>query len=317
MCSSDLVLRKLVTLRDVVLRVNQEYIASAAQADEFRTEPAFRLQGSYRNMNRLAEKIAPIMNDAEVRAIVLAHYRNESQTLTTGAEANLLKLKELLAAQTPEEKTRWDEIKRTFKRNQFTRGTDTTDPVGRLVAQLATFQGGLEAIRDTLEQRLSSPAAAAAPAVAPEAAALAQVLEALRTTLDERLAQAAVPAADPHALAKQFGDSMKALSSELGRALRAANSGALAQKVDSLTHELEQIHSTMSSVEDLARQQRDHLRGAQDLLAARAKQGTLEIEVTQEMLSNQGIFLQRFNEAMEASKRPAVPKPPPIPEEPA
>ena len=27
------------------------------KADEFRTEPPFRLQGSYRNMNRLAEKV--------------------------------------------------------------------------------------------------------------------------------------------------------------------------------------------------------------------------------------------------------------------
>jgi hypothetical protein len=50
---------KLVTIREVVLRVNQEYIHSAAQADEFRTEPPFRLQGSYRNMNRLAEKVVP------------------------------------------------------------------------------------------------------------------------------------------------------------------------------------------------------------------------------------------------------------------
>lgn len=304
------VLRKLVSIRDIVLRVNQEYIASAAQADEFRTEPAFRLQGSYRNMNRLAEKVAPIMNDAEVRALVLAHYRNESQTLTTGAEANMLKLRELLDAQSPEEKARWEEIKRTFKRNQITRGADTSDPVGRLVAQLATFQGGLESIRDTLEQRLSSAAKTETNSgLAPETAALAQVLEALRTTLAERPA----PSADPIALAKQFGDSMKALSTELGRALRAANSGALAQKVDSLTHELEQIHCTMSSVEDLARQQREKLKAAQELLAARAKQGTLEVEVTQEMLENQSIFLRRFNEALAAAKQPAAPQPPPIP----
>ena len=81
------VMKKLVAIREVVLRVNQEYIRSAAQADEFRTEPAFRLQGSYRNMNRLAEKVAAIMNDAEVHALLLDHYRNEAQTLTTGAEA--------------------------------------------------------------------------------------------------------------------------------------------------------------------------------------------------------------------------------------
>ncbi len=308
------VLRKLVAIRDIVLRVNQEYIASAAQADEFRTEPAFRLQGSYRNMNRLAEKVAPIMNDAEVRALVLAHYRNESQTLTTGAEANMLKLKELLAVQSPEEKTRWEEIKRTFKRNQFTRGTDTTDPVGRLVAQLATFQGGLESIRDTLEQRLSTPAAQATPAI--DADTLAKTLEALRLSLETRPSQTAAQGTDMGVLIHQFTDGMKALRVELSRALRTAHSGALSQKVDSLTHEMEMLHSTMSSVEDLARQQRDQIRTSQELLAARAKQGTLEVEVTQEMLENQSVFLRRFNEALAASHHPAAPKPPPIPEEP-
>ncbi|KAF0173858.1 MAG: hypothetical protein FD161_3726 [Limisphaerales bacterium] len=308
------VMRKLVTIRDVVLRVNQEYIASAAQADEFRTEPAFRLQGSYRNMNRLAEKVAPIMNDAEIRALVLAHYRNESQTLTTGAEANMLKLKELLDAQSPEEKARWEEIKRTFKRNQFTRGADTSDPVGRLVAQLATFQGGLESIRDTLDQRLSAAAKPEEKSTV-EADVLAKTIEALRASLENRNAAPAASGTDMTVVVKQFTDGMKALRVELSRALRTAHSGQLAQKVDSLTHELEQIHCTMSSVEDLARQQRDQLQGAKDLLAARAKQGTLEVEVTQEMLENQSIFLRKFNEALVAAKQPQAPKPPPIPGE--
>src|SRR6185503_9146879 len=111
------VMKKLVMIREVILRVNQEYIHSAAQADEFRVEPPFRLQGSYRNMNRLAEKVVPIMNDDEVEALIVDHYRSESQTLTTGAEANFLKFKELINAHTPEEKARWEEIKATFKRN--------------------------------------------------------------------------------------------------------------------------------------------------------------------------------------------------------
>jgi len=308
------VLRKLVGIRDIVLRVNQEYIASAAQADEFRTEPAFRLQGSYRNMNRLAEKIAPIMNDAEVRAVVVAHYRNESQTLTTGAEANMLKLRALLEIQTPEEQARWDEIKRTFKRNQITRGADTSDPVGRLVAQLATFQGGLESIRDTLDQRLAT-AAKSEPKPAVDADALVKTIEALRASLESRNAAPAAGGADMTAVVKQFTDGMKALRVELSRALRTAHSSQLAQKVDSLTHELEQLHATLSSVEDLSRQQRDKLDGAKELLAARAKQGTLEVEVTQEMLENQSIFLRRFNEALAAAKQPQAPKPPPIPGE--
>ena len=36
------------------------------------------------------------MNDEEVRALLATHYDNEAQTLTSGTEANLLKLRELL-----------------------------------------------------------------------------------------------------------------------------------------------------------------------------------------------------------------------------
>ncbi|HEX5199055.1 MAG TPA: DNA repair ATPase, partial [Actinoplanes sp.] len=50
------VLRKMRHVQRVVLRNNQAYIASAAQDDSSRTEPPFRLQGSYRNMNKLAER---------------------------------------------------------------------------------------------------------------------------------------------------------------------------------------------------------------------------------------------------------------------
>ncbi|MFQ9246271.1 MAG: hypothetical protein ACLR3R_02265 [Clostridium paraputrificum] len=51
-----LFLEKLFKVRDIVLKVNLEYIYSAGQSDEYRSEPAFKLQGSYRNMNKIAEK---------------------------------------------------------------------------------------------------------------------------------------------------------------------------------------------------------------------------------------------------------------------
>jgi hypothetical protein len=76
------VMKKLLRIRDVVWRVNEEYIASAAQADAYRTEPPFKLQGSYRNMNRMAEKVSAVMNDAELEALIQQHYQNEAQTLT-------------------------------------------------------------------------------------------------------------------------------------------------------------------------------------------------------------------------------------------
>ena len=63
------VMRKLLRVRDVVLRVNRAYIRSAAQADAYRTEPPFKLQGSYRNMNRIAERVAGVMNDARTAIV--------------------------------------------------------------------------------------------------------------------------------------------------------------------------------------------------------------------------------------------------------
>lgn len=159
------VLKKLISIREVILAVNLEYIRSAAQAEEFRTEPAFKLQGSYRNMNRLAERIVAIMNDAEVQALILDHYRNESQTLTADTEANLLKLRELLDILTPEEALRWAEIKRTFQRNLLTHGGDDNDPISRVVGQLSAFGVGLESIQRTLADGLKASATDASSAV--------------------------------------------------------------------------------------------------------------------------------------------------------
>jgi MoxR-like ATPase len=151
------VIKKLLHIRDAVLNVNLQYIASAAQSDEYRTEPAFKLQGSYRNMARMAEKVLPIMNDQEVHELVLDHYQNESQTLTTGAEANVLKFKELMDVQSEEDAVRWAEIKKTYKRNVLLGSTDASDPVGRVVAQLTTFSEGLDGIRTTLQSAADKP----------------------------------------------------------------------------------------------------------------------------------------------------------------
>ena len=138
----------LYTVRDTILRVNLEYIRSAAQEDTYRTEPAFKLQGSYRNMNRIAEKVIPLMTHEEVRALIIDHYENESQTLTTGAEANLLKFKEMENILTPEETDRWTQIKKDFNKNKLLGGASESDPITRVVAQLTQFNDGLESIKD-------------------------------------------------------------------------------------------------------------------------------------------------------------------------
>jgi hypothetical protein len=116
------VLRQLLHVREVILTVNRAYIASAAQADASRTEPPFRLQGSYRDMNKLAERILPVMNDDELRALIDDHYLGEAQTLTSGAEANLLKLAELRGTLTPEQTERWTRVKAAYQRSQALHG---------------------------------------------------------------------------------------------------------------------------------------------------------------------------------------------------
>ncbi|PRY43324.1 DNA repair ATPase [Umezawaea tangerina] len=126
------VLRKLIRAQEVVLANNQAYITSAAQSDASRTEPPFRLQGSYRNMNKLAERIVPVMNDAELSAIIDDHYAGEAQTLTSGAEANLLKLAELRGTLTKQQKERWTEVKTAYLRSQALGGS-SDDPMSRAV----------------------------------------------------------------------------------------------------------------------------------------------------------------------------------------
>ncbi len=153
------VLQRLMAVREVVYRVNQQYIASAAQADNYRTEPPFKLQGSYRNMNKLAEKISPVMNDDELAQLITDHYLGESQLLTTGAEENLLKLAELRNGMSPEQQARWAQIRADFLRNKAMGGNET-DVGGRVVAQLADIAAGLQSMKP--EDR--EPTAAVDPA---------------------------------------------------------------------------------------------------------------------------------------------------------
>ncbi|MFI9813045.1 DNA repair ATPase [Saccharothrix variisporea] len=146
------VLRKLLRVQEVVLANNQAYIASAAQADASRVEPPFQLQGSYRNMNKLAEKVVPVMNDAELAAVIDDHYLGEAQTLTSGAEANLLKLAELRGTLTPEQARRWDEVKAAYVRAQALGGADD-DPMSRAVGAVGLLADRVGGAIDRLASR--------------------------------------------------------------------------------------------------------------------------------------------------------------------
>lgn len=149
------VLRHLLAARDTVLAVNAAYIASAAQTDATRTEPPFRLQGSYRNMNKIAERIVPVMNGAELSAVVDDHYAGEAQTLTTGAEANLLKLAALRGTLTAEQAERWAAITASYVRTQALGGPDG-DPMTRAVAALGLLADRIAAV-ETAIQRAADP----------------------------------------------------------------------------------------------------------------------------------------------------------------
>ena len=170
------VLERLVRIREIVYKVNQQYIASAAQADRYRTEPPFKLQGSYRNMNKLAEKIAPVMNDAELDQLIADHYRGEAQLLTTGAEENLLKLAELRGTLDAAQAERWAQIKRDFLRNKAM-GGDDAEVGDRVVAQLVDLVEGVRGLDNGLRTINGTPA--------PQAP-WAEVIERLQALIDSR-----------------------------------------------------------------------------------------------------------------------------------
>lgn len=148
------VIKRMLTVRDAILKVNLEYIRSAAMEDSHRKEPAFKLQGSYRNMNKLAEKITPITNDKELKTLIISHYEGESQTLTSGAESNMLKFKEMIGALTEEEARRWEEVKEAFNKDRMLQGSKN-DPMVQMVAQLSQFSDHLKDIHSSIQEGVS------------------------------------------------------------------------------------------------------------------------------------------------------------------
>ncbi len=153
------VLEKLFRVQAVLSKVNAEYIRSASMEDAYRKEPPFKLQGSYRNMNKLAEKVVAAMNEGELERAIDEHYASESQTLTTGAEQNLLKLAELRGRLSAAQAARWSEIQREYQRRK-TMGAADDDPVTRMTGTLSGLGRQLDeisgAIRDAADRIVPS-----------------------------------------------------------------------------------------------------------------------------------------------------------------
>lgn len=144
------VLKHLFTIQDVILKVNLEYIKSAAIAEDYRQEPPFKLQGSYRNMNKMAEKVSAVMNHEELMQLIGDHYQGEAQTLTSGAEENLLKLAMLRGVMTEDEEVRWQHICKSFesKKNIEIEG----DPTQQAAQQLTQMTQILNEMKDDMLQ---------------------------------------------------------------------------------------------------------------------------------------------------------------------
>ena len=118
-------------------------------------------------MNKLAEKIVAAMNADELEALIDDHYLGESQTLTTGAEENLLKLGEMRGRLTAEQTARWEAIKKGFVRVQRM-GGDGDDPASRLTGQLSLVSEHLDSIGDSIDRAVTEAASAPKPSFDPD-----------------------------------------------------------------------------------------------------------------------------------------------------
>lgn len=182
------VLQKLFKIQEVILKVNQAYIASAASSEKYRSEPPFKLQGSYRNMNKMTEKVVAIMQENELQELISDHYAGEAQLLTSGAEENLLKLGLLRGVLNGSKKLRWESICEDYRRLKSL-GGDEMDVATKAVNQMALISQRLQNIGDSLqkERDFSKPLAELASQIADIKNTLAQ------TKLDIKVINEPVP----------------------------------------------------------------------------------------------------------------------------
>jgi hypothetical protein len=136
-------LAHVVRARDALLKVNNAYIESATVDDALRGEPAFLLQGSYRNMARLAGRIVAAMNPDEVDAAVREHYQSEAQTLASAAGWNLAKLPLILGTASEADRTRVDEL-----RAQWREANVGADPLSVIAASLRNIEAEMRSDRE-------------------------------------------------------------------------------------------------------------------------------------------------------------------------
>ena len=195
------ILQRLFKVRDVLLKVNAAYIASAAQDDAYRTEPPFKLQGSYRNMAKLAAKVNALMNADDLDALMRDHYRGEAQTLTAGAEENLLRLAALIGRPTAEEQARWTTICDDYRRLKKFGGAEG-DGATKVAKLLADISVTLDAM---LQQQKVPPAPPpAGPDWESELKALRKALSGLKTEVNVAVPESEALAAAVKRMAETY-----------------------------------------------------------------------------------------------------------------
>ncbi len=291
------VLKRLFQIQRTLLRVNLEYIASASQDDNFRTEPPFKLQGSYRNMNKVTEKIVSAHTEEEVERIVDDHYAGESQTLTTGAEQNLLKLAELRSRQNDAQRTRWGEIKKGFVRVKMMGGKED-DPVARVTGTLAGIGEQLSSIDKALTLMANGDASRA---VAAEIDELGQALGALASR--ELMVQVDRDPAIAELLARQLStveSSLAPLVKAVADSLILASHGAQAASAEQAAASAEQAAALKVAASEAA-QRVEQLSNAQaQLVAFTQQQAQAMAQARQVVEAQQGQLAQVHQAAQDA-----------------
>ena len=177
-------------------------------------------------MNKVTEKVVPAMNAAELERLIVDHYTGEAQTLTTGAEANLLKFGELRGTLTDTQAERWGAIRKEFARQKLMGGADD-DPVARVTGVLAGLADQLGAIQGGIDQGVQGAAA--------QRQALAGIQQALSTDRKR---------ADLARLSEQLGAVRAAI--EAGQQAPGA-AEALSPHVEKVGNWLGHIHRALSA----------------------------------------------------------------------
>ncbi len=145
------VLAHFVQVRDALMKVNSAYMRSATLDDGMRGEPPFLMQGSYRNMSRIAPRVVAEMTSQEVSALIRDHYLAESQTLAGAGAWNLAKLAEVMGSTDEMELAKVADLRERWRET-----TTGNDPLTAIAGALRGIQNELRTASEGLTQQSSA-----------------------------------------------------------------------------------------------------------------------------------------------------------------